>query len=100
MYVTMRLYKLDETFGQAEVTRKVRDVLLPQLRHVPGFVDYFRFKAQDDTIVTFGIYRDKQSAARASEIVGDFNKTIHSDVKLTGFYEGRVDVQSREPLPL
>ena len=100
MYATLRLYTLDETFDKPDVTRKVQDVLLPQLRQVPGFVDYFRFEAEDGTIITFGIYRDRQSAHLASEIVGRFNKTIHSDVKLTRMYEGPIDVQSRESIAL
>lgn len=100
MYATLRLYTLDETFDKPDVTREVRDVLLPKLRQVPGFVDYFRFEAVDGTIITFGIYRDKQSAHLASEIVGRFNKSIHSDVVMTNIYEGPIDVQSREALPL
>lgn len=99
MYATMRLYKLDETFDKDTVTRQVNDVLLPQLKQVPGFVDYFRFEAEDGTIVTFGVYRDKPSAQYASEIVGQFNKSIRSDVMRTGFYEGPIDVHSREPVP-
>lgn len=100
MYATLRLYTLDETFDKPDVTRKVQGVLLPQLRQVPGFVDYFRFEAKDGTIITFGVYRDKQSAQQASDIVARFNKTIHSDVMMTNSYEGPIDVQSREPLPL
>lgn len=99
MYATLRLYELDESYDKKEITRNVRDELLPQLRQVPGFVDYFRFEAKDGTIVTFGIYRDKQSAERASEIVNRFNKRIRSDVMLTALHEGPIDVQSREPLP-
>lgn len=97
MFATVRQLKIKKSFRD-ENAKLVHDELLPEMRAIPGFVDYYLTYAGDDTEISIGIFANKKGADAFNEIASKFVKDqTGGNVKLTTIYEGPVAVQSRTP---
>src|SRR2546426_12298495 len=64
MYATVRRYEGIDKVRSEEVTRKVGDSLLPQLRELPGFGGYYLIDAGGGVLTSVGLF---ESSAQAHE---------------------------------
>lgn len=96
MYASVRQFAIAASVDRDANTRKLRDDFVPELRKLPGYIDFY-FVDAGDTGVAVGLYRDKSSADRAWQLALDFLKTLGPGVTMTASHEGDVTVKGREP---
>ncbi len=94
MYATVRLLKCKQSFKD-ENERLVREQLVPDIKAIPGFIDYYLIYGEKDTEYSIGIFKDKKGAEAMNKLAGDFVKKHAADVEITTITEGEVVVHPR-----
>jgi hypothetical protein len=69
MHATIRRYEGVDAARTNEVVGKVNETLLPQLRNLPGFVDYYLIEAGNGVLSSLGVFETSEQAEDSSKLV-------------------------------
>jgi hypothetical protein len=98
MHATIRRYEGVDMSRMNEVTGKVNETLVPQLRELPGFAGYFLIEADNGVQTSLSLFETSEQADESTNVVtkwiGDenFDKAIPNAPKITS---GEVIAQSK-----
>ena len=97
MHATIRRYEGVDTSRTNEVTGKVKETLVPQLRKLPGFVGYYLIEADNGVLSSLGLFETAEQAGESTKVVSkwivdeDLNSAIPNAPRITS---GEVVAQS------
>jgi hypothetical protein len=97
MHATIRRYEGVDMARTNEVTSKVKETLVPQLRKLPGFSGYFLIEADNGVLSSLGLFETPEQAGESTKVVSkwitdeNFNTAIPNAPKITS---GKVVVHS------
>jgi hypothetical protein len=97
MHATIRRYEGVDTARTNEVSGKVKQTLVPQLRELPGFVGYYLIEADNGVLSSLGVFETSEQADESTKIVEkwitdeNFTSAIPNAPKITS---GRVVAHS------
>jgi len=89
MHATIRRYEGVDTARTNEVVGKVNETLVPQLRNLPGFVDYYLIESGHGVLSSLGLFETSEQAEESSKLVAkwitdeQFGAVIPSAPKIT-----------------
>jgi hypothetical protein len=69
MFATIRRYEGVDVTRTDEVTRKVNETLVPQLRDLPGFAGYYLIEAGNGVMSSFGLFETREQADESTKLV-------------------------------
>jgi hypothetical protein len=69
MHATIRRYEGVDTARTNEVSGKVKETLVPQLRELPGFVGYYLIEADNGVLSSLGVFETSEQADESTKIV-------------------------------
>jgi hypothetical protein len=97
MHATIRRYEGVDAARTNEVTGKVNQTLVPQLRELPGFAGYYLIEAGNGVLSSLGLFETSEQADESSKLVSkwitdeNFTTAIPNAPKIT---TGRVVAHS------
>ena len=97
MHATIRRYEGVVTARTNEVSSKVKETLVPQLRELPGFAGYYLIEADNGVLSSLGLFETSEQADESTKLVTkwiadeNFSTVIPNAPKITS---GKVVVQS------
>jgi hypothetical protein len=97
MHATIRRYEGVDTTRTNEVTSKVEQTLVPQLRKLPGFAGYYLIEAGNGVLSSLGLFQTPEQGDESTKVVAkwitdeNFNSAIPNAPKITS---GKVVVHS------
>jgi hypothetical protein len=97
MHATIRRYEGIDTNRMNEVTGKVNETLVPQLRKLPGFSGYYLIEAGNGVLSSLGLFETSEQAGESTKVVSkwitdeNLNTAIPNAPKITS---GKVVVHS------
>jgi hypothetical protein len=101
MHATIRSYHGVDQNRAAELTTKVKETLVPQLRELPGFAGYYLVEAGNGIFTSLGLFETPEQGEQSTKLV---TKWIR-DEKLEGVFpsepkitSGKVVARSSEPV--
>lgn len=97
MYAMVRKLKVKDSFREENI-RRVNDLLLPQMRAIPGFVDYYLIYAQNGVEFAFALFKDKNGADAYRNAVAQIVKDAGANLDLQFMEEGPVVAQATAPV--
>lgn len=77
MYATIRRYDGTDQARSRELTGKVNEKLVPKLRELPGFVDYYFVESGDGSFTSLGVFQTAEQGAASSELASGWIKDEH-----------------------
>jgi hypothetical protein len=89
MHATIRRYEGVDTARTNEVTAKVNETLVADLRKLPGFAGYYLIEAGDGVISSLGLFETAEQADESNKIVSkwitdeNFASAIPNPPKIT-----------------
>jgi hypothetical protein len=89
MHATIRRYEGVDTTRTNEVTSKVKETLVPQLRQLPGFAGYYLIEADTGDLSSLGLFQTSEQGAESTKVVStwitdeNFNTAIPNAPKIT-----------------
>ena len=69
MFATIRRYEGVDVSRMNELTSKVNETLVPQLRELPGFADYYLIDAGNGVVSSFGLFETREQADESTKLV-------------------------------
>ena len=69
MHATIRRYEGVDMARTNEVTGKVNEKLVPELRKLPGFAGYYLIEADNGVLSSLGLFETADQADESSKIV-------------------------------
>jgi len=93
----IRRYEGVDATRMNEVTSKVKETLVPQLRELPGFAAYYLIEAGNGVVSSLGLFETSEQADESTKVVAkwitdeNLNTAIPNAPKITS---GKVVVQS------
>lgn len=69
MFATIRRYEGVDVTRTDEVTSKVDETLVPQLRNLPGFAGYYLVEAGNGVLSSFGLFETREQADESTKLV-------------------------------
>jgi hypothetical protein len=69
MHATLRRYEGVDTTRTNEVSGKVKETLVPQLRELPGFAGYYLIEADNGVLSSIGLFETSQQADESTKVV-------------------------------
>ena len=69
MHATISRYDGVDTTRMNEVTSKVNQTLVPQLRELPGFAGYFLIEADNGIQTSLSLFETSEQADRSTKVV-------------------------------
>ena len=97
MHATIRRYEGVDMTRTNEVTSKIKQTLVPQLRKLPGFEGYYLIEANNGVLSSLGLFETSEQADESTKLVSkwitdeNFNTAIPNAPKITS---GKVVVHS------
>ena len=97
MHATIRRYEGVDASRTNELTGKVNEKLVPQLRKLPGFSGYYLIEAGNGVLSSLGLFETSDQAGESTKVVSkwitdeNFNSAIPNAPKITS---GKVVAQS------
>jgi hypothetical protein len=97
MHATIRRYEGVDATRINEVTCKVNETLVPQLRELPGFAGYYLIEAGNGVMSSLGLFETSEQADASTKLVSkwitdeNFQNAIPNAPKITS---GRVVAHS------
>ena len=70
MHATIRRYEGVDMARTNEVTGKVNETLVPQLRKLPGFAGYYLIEAGNGVLSSLGLFETPEQADESTNVVG------------------------------
>src|SRR6266511_3779881 len=89
MNATIRRYEGVDTTRTNEVTSKVNETLVPQLRKLPGFAGYYLIEAGNGVLSSLGLFQTPEQGEESTKVVSkwitdeNFNTAIPNAQKIT-----------------
>jgi hypothetical protein len=89
MHATMRRYEGVDVTRTKEITTKVNETLVPQLRELPGFAGYYLIEAGNGVLSSFGLFETNEQADESTKLVTkwiaseNLNQAIPNPPKIT-----------------
>ena len=89
MHATIRRYEGVDATRTAELTGKVNETLVPQLRKLPGFSGYYLIEAGNGVLSSLGLFETSEQAGESTKVVSKwitdekFNSAIPNAPKIT-----------------
>ena len=79
MHATIRRYEGVDTTRTNEVTGKVNETLVPQLRKLPGFAGYYLIEAGNGVLSSLGLFETVRAGRRVHEarLEVDHRRELH-----------------------
>ena len=68
MHATIRRYEGVDTTRTNEVTSKVKETLVPQLRELPGFAAYYLIEAGNGVVSSLGLFETSEQADESTKV--------------------------------
>ena len=72
MHATIRRYEGVDTARTDELTRKVRETLVPRLQKLPGFNGYYLIEAGNGVFSSVGLFESSAQADEATTIAASW----------------------------
>ena len=69
MFATIRHYEGVDVTRIDELTSKVNETLVPQLRDLPGFASYSLIDAGNGVVSSFGLFETREQADESTKLV-------------------------------
>jgi hypothetical protein len=69
MHATIRRYEGVDTARTDEVSSKVKETLVPQLRELPGFAGYYLVEADNGVLSSLGLFETSEQADESTKVV-------------------------------
>ena len=97
MHATIRRYEGVDTARTNELTGKVNEKLVPELRKLPGFAGYYLIEADNGVMSSLGLFETAEQADESTKIVAqwiqdeNFTSAMPNAPKITS---GKVVAQS------
>ena len=101
MFATIRRYEGVDVTRTSEITSKVDETLVPQLRDLPGFAGYYLIEAGNGVMSSFGLFETREQADESTMLVSkwiaseNFGGAIPNPPKITS---GEVVVSKTQEL--
>ena len=89
MHATIRRYEGVDATRTAELTGKVNETLVPQLRKLPGFSGYYLIEAGNGVLSSLGLFETSEQGDESTKIVSkwitdeNFSTAIPNAPKIT-----------------
>ena len=89
MHATIRRYEGVDATRMNEVTSKVKETLVPQLRELPGFAAYYLIEAGNGVVSSLGLFETSEQADESTKVVAkwitdeNFTSAIPNAPKIT-----------------
>jgi hypothetical protein len=89
MHATIRRYEGVDTTRMNEVTSKVKETLVPQLRELPGFAGYYLIEVGNGVLSSLGLFETSEQGDESTNVVEkwitdeNFNTAIPNAPKIT-----------------
>ena len=89
MHATIRRYEGVDTTRTNEVTSKVKETLVPQLRELPGFAAYYLIEAGNGVVSSLGLFETSEQGDESTKVVAkwitdeNFTTAIPNAPKIT-----------------
>jgi hypothetical protein len=89
MHATIRRYEGIDAERTEEVSAKVNETLLPELRKLPGFAGYYLIEAGNGVISSLGLFETAEQGEESNKIVSkwitdeNFASAIPNPPKIT-----------------
>ena len=69
MHATIRRYEGVDAARINEVSGKVKETLVPQLRKLPGFAGYYLIEADNGVVSSLGLFETSEQADESTKLV-------------------------------
>jgi hypothetical protein len=79
MHATIRRYEGVDTARTNELTGKVNEKLVPQLRKLPGFSGYYLIEAGNGVLSSLGLFETAEQADESTKIVAQWIRDENFD---------------------
>ena len=89
MHATIRRYEGVDTTRINDVTGKVNETLVPQLRKLPGFSGYYLIETDNGVLSSLGLFATPEQGDESTKVVAkwitdeNFSKAIPNAPKIT-----------------
>ena len=89
MHATIRRYEGVDTARTNELTSKVNEKLVPELRKLPGFAGYYLIEAGNGVLSSLGLFETSEQADESTKVVAqwirdeNFSSAIPNEPKIT-----------------
>jgi len=89
MHATIRRYDGVDQNRAAELTAKVNETLVPQLRKLPGFAGYYLVEAGDGVFSSLGLFETREQGEESTKVVArwireeKFDTLVPNEPKIT-----------------
>ena len=89
MHATIRRYEGVDTTRTNEVTSKIKQTLVPQLRKLPGFEGYYLIEADNGVMSSLGLFETSDQAGESTKLISkwitdeNFTTAIPNAPKIT-----------------
>jgi hypothetical protein len=89
MHATIRRYEGVDPTRTNEVTSKVNETLVPQLRKLPGFAGYYLIEAGNGVLSSLGLFETPEQGEQSTKVVSkwitdeNFSSAIPNAPKIT-----------------
>ena len=71
MYAVIRRYQFDQNASD-ELDRKVREILVPLLKDVPGFVTYYWLNTGEGSGASLNVFESREGAEESVRVAANF----------------------------
>lgn len=75
MFATIRRYEGVDTNRTEEITRKLDETLVPQLRELEGFGGYYVIEGGNGVLSSFGLFESQMQADEATKLAASWVKS-------------------------
>ncbi len=82
MHATIRRYEGVDTTRKNELTGKVNEKLVPELRKLPGFAGYYLIEADNGVMSSLGLFETADQADESAKFVAQWIRDEHFDMAL------------------
>jgi hypothetical protein len=72
MHATIRRYEGVDTARTNELTGKVNEKLVPELRKLPGFAGYYLIEADNGVLSSLGLFETAEQADKSTKVVAQW----------------------------
>ncbi len=82
MHATIRRYEGVDMSRTNEVTGKVNETLVPQLRKLPGFAGYYLIEGGNGVLSSLGLFETSEQADESTKVVTKWITDEHLDTAI------------------
>ena len=82
MHATIRRYEGVDTTRTTELTGKVNEKLVPELKKLPGFAGYYLIEADNGVMSSLGLFETADQADASAKFVAQWIRDEHFDTAL------------------